>query len=159
MPVRSFWKPFALVAAATCCAGSAHASSIVTLEAMTEQLGPSFVIAGPPDEAPAAAETDDRHMVSRSIIAFGPSNVAYENVASVGEKTQRDFSPMVLRGGIAGGAFPTGNGLPHADEREPAVVYDPKRTLAEKPAEPPPPEAPEAPRAPKPSGDPVIIDR
>lgn len=109
MPVRSFWKPCVL-AAATVCVGAAHASSIVTLTPMSEPLGPSMIVAGAPDAAPAAEEAEDRRMVSRSILAFGPPNVAYENVASVGnkpDKQRRGFSPMVLRGGIAGGAFPS----------------------------------------------------
>jgi hypothetical protein len=108
MPVRSFCKSFALVAAATCCAGSAHASSILTLAPMTEPLGPSFVVAGAPDAAEYAVVAEDRRMVSRSILAFGPPDVAYENVASVGKKPEKPrggFSPVVLRGGIAGGAF------------------------------------------------------
>ena len=107
MPVRSFWKPFVL-AAATVCAGSAHALSILTLAPMTEPLGPSMIVAGPPDMPQDAVETEERRMVTRSILAFGPPNVAYENVASVGEKPKmprRGFAPMVLRGGIAGGAF------------------------------------------------------
>lgn len=110
MRVRSTWKLFALAAAATCWAGSAHASSIVTLEAMTEPLGPSMVVAGTPDAPADAVETDDRRMVSRSIVAFGTPAVTYENVASVGEKPDRQrrgFSPMVLRGGIFGGSFPS----------------------------------------------------
>ena len=107
MPVRSFWKPFVL-AAATVCAGSAHASSILTLAPMTGPIGPSMIVAGPPDMPQDAEETGERRMVTRSILAFGPPNVAYENVASVGEKPKmprRGFAPMVLRGGIAGGAF------------------------------------------------------
>ncbi len=109
MPVRSFWKPFVL-AAATVCAGSAHASSILTLAPMTGPIGPSMIVAGPPDMPQDAEETGERRMVTRSILAFGPPNVAYENVASVGEKPKmprRGFAPMVLRGGIAGGAFPS----------------------------------------------------
>ena len=107
MPVRSFWKPFVL-AAATVCAGSAHASSILTLAPMTGPIGPSMIVAGPPDMPQDAEETGERRMVTRSILAFGPPDVAYENVASVGEKPKkprRGFTPMVLRGGIAGGAF------------------------------------------------------
>jgi hypothetical protein len=107
MPVRSFCKLFVL-AAATVCAGSAHASSIVTLAPMTGPLGPSMIVAGPPDMPDDAVATDERRMVTRSILAFGPRDVAYENVASVGEKPKRPrsgVSPTVLRGGIAGGAF------------------------------------------------------
>jgi hypothetical protein len=107
MPVRSFWKLFVLAVAAVC-AGSAHASSIVTLAPMTGPIGPSMIVAGPPDMPEDAVETDERRMVTRSILAFGPPDVAYENVASVGEKPKkprRGFAPMVLRGGIAGGAF------------------------------------------------------
>ena len=107
MPVRSFWKPFVL-AAATVCAGSAHASSILTLAPMTGPIGPSMIVAGPPDMPQDAEETGERRMVTRSILAFGPPDIAYENVASVGEKPKmprRGFAPMVLRGGIAGGAF------------------------------------------------------
>jgi hypothetical protein len=77
---------------------------------MTEPLGPSFVVAGAPDAPVDAVDTDDRRMVSRSIVAVGTPALAYENVASVGEKPdrpRRGFSPMVLRGGIAGGAFPS----------------------------------------------------
>jgi hypothetical protein len=67
-----------------------------------------MIVAGPPDMPEHAVETEERRMVTRSILAFGPPDVAYENVASVGEKPKkprRGFAPMVLRGGIAGGAF------------------------------------------------------
>ncbi|NGO50905.1 hypothetical protein [Allomesorhizobium camelthorni] len=107
MPVRSFWKLFVL-GAATACAGSADASSIVALAPMTGPIGPSMIVAGPPDMPEDAVETNERRMVTRSILAFGPPDVAYENVASVGEKPKkprRGFAPMVLRGGIAGAAF------------------------------------------------------
>ena len=138
MRVRSTWKLFALAAAATCCAGSAHASSIVKLEATTEKISPSMVVAGAPDKAEDAAATDERRMVSRSIVAFGPPDVTYENVASVGnkpEKPRRDFSPMVLRGGIAGGAFPSPSGAGQPVQTAPKEAKTPP---ADRPAMQPP---------------------
>ncbi len=151
MPVRSFWKLFVL-AAATVCAGAAQASSIVTLAPMTGPIGPSMIVAGPPDMPEDAVETDERRMVTRSIIAFGPPNVAYENVASVGEKPKmprRGFAPMVLRGGIAGGAFtsassPVQASVPANKEPE-ARKPAPSRRSAEPEGEPSDAPAPESP--------------
>lgn len=149
MPVRSFWKLFGL-AAAMVWAGTAHASSIVTLAPMTGPIGPSMIVAGPPDMPEDAVETDERRMVTRSILAFGPPDVAYENVASVGEKPKkprRGFSPMVLRGGIAGGAFssastpeqPVQASVPADALPAPAA---PSAARDEKPAAAPAPESP-----------------
>ncbi len=151
MPVRSFWKPFVL-AAATVCAGSAHAASIIALEPMSEPLGPSMIVAGAPDAAPAVEGAEDRRMVSRSILAFGPPNVAYENVASVGEKPgkqRRGISPMVLRGGIAGGAIssassPVQVSVP-ANKQPEARKPAPSRRSAEPEGEPIDAPAPESP--------------
>lgn len=145
MPVRSFWKFF--VPAATVCAGAAHASSIVTLAPMTGPIGPSMIVAGPPDMPEDAVETDERRMVTRSILAFGPPDVAHENVASVGEKPKkprRGFAPMVLRGGIAGGAFSTAptpvQASAPADARPAPTATSAARD--EKPAAAPAPESP-----------------
>jgi hypothetical protein len=149
MSVRSFWKPFVL-AAATVCAGSAHASSILTLAPMTGPIGPSMIVAGPPDMPQDVEETGERRMVTRSILAFGPPNVAYENVASVGEKPKkprRGFAPMVLRGGIAGGAFssasspvqPVQASVPAETRPMPAAT---SAARDEEPADAPAPESP-----------------
>jgi hypothetical protein len=67
-----------------------------------------MIIIGEPDAPVDTVAADDRHMVSRSIVAFGAPAVTYENVASVESgPPARAFSPTVLRGGIFGGAFPS----------------------------------------------------
>jgi len=149
MPVRSFWKLF-VFAAATVCVGAAHASSIVTLAPMTGPIGPSMIVAGPPDMPEDAGETEERRMVTRSILAFGPPDVAHENVASVGEKPKklrRGFAPMVLRGGIAGAAFSSAS--TPAQPLQASVPADtlpapaaPSAARDEKPAAAPAPESP-----------------
>jgi hypothetical protein len=131
-------------------AGTAHASSIVTLAPMTGPIGPSMIVAGPPDMPEDAVETDERRMVTRSILAFGPPDVAYENVASVGEKPakpRRGFAPMVLRGGIAGAAFSSAS-MP-AQPVQASVPADalpapaaPSAAPKEQPADAPAPESP-----------------
>jgi hypothetical protein len=144
MQVRSFWKLFVL-AAATVCAGSAHASSIVTLAPMTEPLGPSMIVAGPPDMPQDAVETDERRMVTRSILAFGPPDVAFENVASVGEKPKKPrpgVSPTVLRGGSAGGAYSPASSRPvQALVPADAPAADTPAAAGEEPAAPPAPKS------------------
>lgn len=128
-------------------AGPAEASSIVLVEPMTQELGPSMVMVE--DET------------TPSIVALGePADivppVTDETVAAIPETSPlREPVPMVIRGGIVGGAFSTP--APAAVEESPAQAAE--ETAAAPEAEEPEPEMPkeEAPAAPAPSGPPPLL--
>ncbi|UVK41723.1 hypothetical protein LHFGNBLO_005452 [Mesorhizobium sp. AR10] len=83
--------------------GGAQASSIVILGASTTT--PSVVTLGTPEPMKIAAST------TPSIVALGDPvpDVTYENVAAIPDKPKSSRgskqSPMIIRGGIVGGAF------------------------------------------------------
>ena len=116
----------AFVVAAAVWSGGAHASSIIVLPAMTDDLGPSMVALGqsgapdltvlaamPAPAQPPIAEPGHVDIISPSIIAMGEPPVANENVAAIDGETKKSAPgtmPMVIRGGVVGDAFsaPTG---------------------------------------------------
>jgi hypothetical protein len=98
--------------------GGAQASSFVVLSAPTST--PSIVMLGGPEPAKTAEDTKAGHDTSTpSIVVLGDPlpEVTYEKVAAIPDekvaaipdqpKSGRGFlqSPMVIRGGIVGGAF------------------------------------------------------
>lgn len=115
-------------------AGSAHASSFVTLEAMNAPMGPSMVAIGSPADAegvPVAAKLsypfptagsapgivasamprpEETKGTTGTLVDAGPSIItmgeALDGMDSAETpRRQAHFSPMVIRGGIVGDAF------------------------------------------------------
>ncbi|MER9261992.1 hypothetical protein NKI45_26770 [Mesorhizobium sp. M0619] len=77
--------------------GGAHASSIVFLGVSTST--PSVIKVGGSEPVRIAS--------SPSIVALGDAqpDVTYEKVAAIPEKPRHGQDPMIIRGGIVGGAF------------------------------------------------------
>ncbi|ESZ75314.1 MULTISPECIES: hypothetical protein [unclassified Mesorhizobium] len=77
--------------------GGAHASSIVSLGVSTST--PSVIKVGGSEPVRIAS--------SPSIVALGDAqpDVTYEKVAAIPEKPRHGQDPMIIRGGIVGGAF------------------------------------------------------
>ncbi|MGX5846421.1 hypothetical protein ACWGTO_05010 [Mesorhizobium sp. PL10] len=77
--------------------GGAQASSIVFLGVSTST--PSVIKVGTPEPMKVAS--------SPSIVALGDAqpDVTYEKVAAIPEKPRHGQGPMIIRGGIVGGAF------------------------------------------------------
>ena len=79
--------------------GGAQASSIVFLG--VSKSTPSVIKVGTPEPMKIAS--------SPSIVALGDPqpDVTYEKVAAIPEKPRHGQAPMIIRGGIVGGAFAT----------------------------------------------------
>lgn len=77
--------------------GLAGASSVVRPGAASST--PSVVRIGAIDPAKGAA--------TPSVIAIGEPAVTDEKVAAIPEKSERTRTPMIIRGGVVGGAFAT----------------------------------------------------
>jgi hypothetical protein len=141
--------------------GQAHASSFVTLEPMTEKIGPSMVLLGEPAPAVAAAAAGPKTalavpksvlpsgtMISPSIVAFGEPlpDIEYTKVAAIPEKRSRRPAPMpmVMRGGIIGEGFTV------AAPAQPQAEAKPQDVASARDKDGPSPEAPSAPETPPP---------
>ena len=108
----------------------AQASSFDVPEAMTEAIGPSmtvtddvqspisgaqssFATVQAPTEAAPPALGSDAQAIAPSIIAVGEPALDVEKVAAIPAEAEKKspprlaFSPMVIRGGLAGDAFAT----------------------------------------------------
>ena len=138
---KHFLAPLFL--ATTIAAGQAGASSIVTLEAMEEAVGPSMLVL-PALEPKVAAVVPGAppEAVSGSVAAIGEPAVTLEETAAVEEGLSRGQQPMVIRGGVVGDAVI--RAAPSAAPIEPTAQPE----TAEAPAMTPPPE-PQAPPPPR----------
>ncbi len=124
--------------------GGAHASSILSLEAMTGPVGPSMIVIGdsPPTAMSSSFLTAEalNATLSSSMVAFGEPvpDVTYEKVAAVPAKPAKarreEQPPMVMRGGLIGDAFPAAMHL--REQSVPAVAE--KRNAGEEEKSPPP---------------------
>lgn len=133
-----------LFLATTIAAGQAGASSIVTLEAMEEAVGPSMLVL-PALEPKVAAVVPGAppETVSGSVVAIGEPAVTLEETAAVDDDDRpRGQQPMVIRGGVVGDA------VIRAAPSEAPVEPTAQPETAEAPAMTPPPE-PQAPPPPR----------
>jgi hypothetical protein len=130
--VRVLTRTIGLLVLVGCWAGAADASSFVTVGAPRSGASPSVVVLGQStasvdvvtlpaqaiDSSLAVAEVEhalphhfdpaDSAIVtlSRSVVAVGEPEVTDEKVAAIDEKPwRRDPIPMVIRGGVVGGAY------------------------------------------------------
>ena len=96
--------------------GAAHASSIVALDVSTST--PSVVRLDAIDPAKLSALT------APSIIALGDPMPAVtdEKVAAIPEKSGHQLAPMIIRGGVVGGAFATPAATAAAKPTAPATT-------------------------------------
>lgn len=154
---------FIFVAGVLFC-GGAQASSIVSLEATDEPVGPSMIVIGGPaepamvkEEMPSGVPTavvnpgdaeDAFAVASPSIVSMAAMDgtVSDEKVAAVGEPEDAPgnarVTPMVIRGGIVGDAFArTIDPASIREERQTASAQSSGQDASEQPADatPPPP--------------------
>jgi hypothetical protein len=108
-----------------------------------------------PPQLPAdlkAARTPTR--LSASVVAMGEPGVEYSNVSAVAPKTPQkrapDFSPLVIRGGISGHAFASGE--PAAPPAEPGEAPAPREEPMQQHSPDPPAQQREAARPAPPKG-------
>ena len=120
--------------------GTVRASSFVIMGNDAPSSTPSIIMLGMPASS-AHAEADEKVLATPSIIALGEPvpDVTYEQVAAIPQKPIYGpvFSPMVIRGGIVGGAFsPATQAVPAAATSEPA--QEASGSKSEEPLAPPP---------------------
>nr|WP_189524563.1 MULTISPECIES: hypothetical protein [unclassified Mesorhizobium] len=88
---------------------------VITLAAMVgEAQASSLVFPGAPASTPSVVvlkATDGKASDVVSVVALGEPDVTYEKVAAIPDKAEPrhafPHSPMIIRGGVVGGAFST----------------------------------------------------